>query len=154
YEEGTELQTGIDNCARMSASVSGSTLNFAPTFSSSTGSERTVDHYTVYISTDGQNLMPLTELAVGNRSLNLSNYSLAAGTYTLYVQMVGQPGILNRMSGAATYTVPVPPAPPTPPPTPAPAATVAITSPTNNYATAGQWVDVKATAVSNNKVTA
>lgn len=153
YEEGTELETGIDNCASMSASVSGSTLNFGPTFSSSTGSERTVDHYEVFISTDGQNLMKLTDVAVGNRTLNLSNYSLANGTYKLYVKMVSQPGILNRMSGAVTYTVPAPPAP-TPTPTPTPTATVTITSPTNNYANAGQWIDVKATAKSSTAVTA
>lgn len=153
YEEGTETETGIDNCASMTASVSGSTLNFAPMFSASTGSERTVDHYEVYISQDGQNLMKLTDAAVGIRSLNLSNYALANGTYQLYVKMVAQSGIINRMSGAAIYTIPTPPPPP-PPPTPKPAvATVTVTSPTNNYATAGQWMEVKAKAVSSKPVT-
>ena len=154
YEEGTETETGIDNCASMAASVTGSTLNFAPAFSASTGSERTVDHYEIYISQDGQNLMHLTDAAVGIRSLNLSSYSLAPGTYILYVKMVGQSGILNRMSGAATYTIPVPPPPPPPPPAPAPkpVAKVTITSPTNNYANAGQWLEVKATASSSTAI--
>jgi hypothetical protein len=149
YEEGTETETGIDNCASMTASLSGSTLNFAPVFLSSTGSERTVDHYEVYISTDGENLMKLTDIAAGNRSLNLSNYSLANGTYTLYVKMVGQSGIINRMSGAATYTVSV-----APPPAPTPTATVVITSPSNNYAKAGQWIEIKATATSSTTISA
>lgn len=162
YEEGTELETGIENCATLSASVSGTTLNFAPSFSDPSGNERTVDHYEVYISQDGENLMKLADLAVGNRSLNLSNYSLAAGTYTLYVKMVGQPHILNRMSPAATYTIAAPPPAPTPTPTPAPAPTptptpaakVVITSPTNDYAKAGQWIEVKATATSSTTVNA
>lgn len=105
YEEGTEIETGIDNCATMSASVSGGTLNFGPSFSSSSGSESTVDHYAVWVSTDGQNLMELAQLPAGSRTLNLSSYSFAAGTYYLYVQMVGKPSILNKMSGKVTYTV-------------------------------------------------
>ncbi|MCU1311505.1 MAG: hypothetical protein JWO20_2630 [Candidatus Angelobacter sp.] len=147
YEEGTELETGIDNCATMQDSVSGSTLNFAPTFSSTDGNESTVDHYQVFISTDGQNLMNLIQLPAGSRSLNLSSYSLAPGTYTFYVEMVGIPGILNRMSPAAIYTI----APPPPPPPPAP--TVTLTSPRNNYPNAGHWMDVKAYATSTKAVT-
>jgi hypothetical protein len=153
YEEGTETETGIDNCATMSASVSSGVLNFAPTFSDASGSVRTIDHYEVYISQDSQNLMKLTDLAVGNTSLKLSNYSLAAGTYQLYVKMVGQPGIINRMSSAATYSV-APPPPPPPAPTPVPTASVVITSPTNNYAKAGQWIEVKATASSSTTISA
>ncbi|MCU1286965.1 MAG: hypothetical protein JWO13_3315 [Acidobacteriales bacterium] len=148
YEEGTELETGIDNCATMSASVSGTSLNFAPVFSSTEGDERTIDDYQVFISTDGQNLMKLTQLPAGSRSLNLGSYTLAPGTYTLYVKMVGQPGILNRMSGPATYTV----APPPPPPPP-PAPTVTITWPTNNYAKASHWIEVRANATSSKAVT-
>jgi hypothetical protein len=147
YEEGTELETGIDNCATMQASISGGTLNLAPSFSDATGNERTVDHYQVFISTDGQNLMNLIQLPAGSRSLNLSSYSLAPGTYTLYVKMVGMPGILNRMSPAATYTI----APPPPPPPPPPAVT--ITFPTNNYPNAGHWMHVKAFATSTKAVT-
>ena len=60
YEEGTEIESGIDNCLSMSASVSGDSLSWKVT-----GHENTVDHYTPYVSTDGQNLMPLNDLAVG-----------------------------------------------------------------------------------------
>lgn len=155
YEEGTELETGIDNCATMKASVSGGTLNFAPSFSSAAGDERTIDHYQVFISKDGQNLMKLTQLPAGSRSLNVSSYGLAAGSYKLYVKMVAKPGILNRMSPAATYTVAGTPTP-TPTPTPAPptAASVTVTWPTNNYPNAGKWMNVKAFATSSKVVTA
>ncbi len=40
YEEGTEIESGIDNCFSVSAAVSGTSLNWTPQ-----GDEGTVDHY-------------------------------------------------------------------------------------------------------------
>ena len=54
YEEGTEIESGIDNCLTLSASVAANTLQWTII-----GNENTVDHYSVYISSDGENLMPL-----------------------------------------------------------------------------------------------
>jgi hypothetical protein len=59
----------------------------------------------IYISADGQNLMPLDLMGTGSRSLDLSSYSFAAGTYTTYVQAVGKPTFINHMSGGVKYTV-------------------------------------------------
>ena len=104
YEEGTEVETGVDNCGSVSASLSGAALSFAPKFTAD-GSEKTVDHYTVFISTDGQNLAHLTDLPVGSRVLNVGSFNLASGTYYLYVKMIGKPMITNHMSGRVTYVV-------------------------------------------------
>ncbi len=101
YEEGTEIETGIDNCFSISSSLKGSSLQW-----SVTGNENTIDHYEVYVSTDGQNLMPLNSMAVGSRSLDLSTYSLASGTYTMLVQAVGKPTFINHISAGVKYTVP------------------------------------------------
>jgi hypothetical protein len=98
YEEGTEIETGIDNCVKLSASVSGGTLSW-----SLSGKENTIDHYSIYISKDGTNLMKLTEAKVGIRSINVGNYSLAKGTYYLYVKAVAKATLRNQISGAATY---------------------------------------------------
>jgi len=68
------------------------------------GDESTVDHYRVYISTDGQNLMTLTDTAPGLRSINLCSFSIPAGNYKLFVQAVGKPSLANRMPGAVSYT--------------------------------------------------
>src|SRR5438552_18237490 len=68
------------------------------------GYEDTLDHYRVFISTDGQHLMPLTTMAVGSRSLNLCSYTLAQRSYVLFVQAMGRPTIRNRMSRAVAYT--------------------------------------------------
>jgi Glycosyl hydrolase family 71 len=99
YEEGTELETGIDNCVSLSASLSGSVLNWQIT-----GNENTIDHYVVYISADGNNLMPLDDLSPGSNSLDLCSYSLASGNYSAYVQAVGKPTMRNQMSGRTQYT--------------------------------------------------
>ena len=99
YEEGSEIESGIDNCVSLAAAISGTKLTW-----SISGQENTVDHYKVFISTDGQNLMPLTDMSVGTRALDLSTYGLGAGAYTLYVKAIGKPSLTNKMSNAVQYT--------------------------------------------------
>lgn len=98
YEEGTEIETGIDNCVTLSASVSGGSVRW-----SITGKESTIDHYTVYISADGQNLMRLMDVTPGNRSANLCSFPVPGGSYKLFVQAVGKPGLANQITSALTY---------------------------------------------------
>jgi len=116
YEEATEIESGIDNCFLLSGSTSGNTLQW-----NISGNESTVDHYTVYISTDGQNLMALTDVNTGNYSLNLCAFPIPNATYTMFVQAVGKPTLANQITGAINYnatcagtTTPPPPPPPTP----------------------------------------
>jgi hypothetical protein len=99
YEEGTEIETGIDNCVSVSASLAGNSLQWKIK-----GNENTVDHYTVFISSDGRSLMPLTEMETGSNTLDLCQYSLAAGNYTLFMQANGKPNLTNQMSGPLKYT--------------------------------------------------
>jgi hypothetical protein len=116
YEEGSALEPGIDNCVAISAWVTGDTAAWTLA-----GDESTIDHYTVFISADGKNLMPLADLAAGTTSHNLKQYGFDAGTYSVFVKAVGRPSIKNHMSGSSTYTVTAvqpPPPPPPPPPTP------------------------------------
>ena len=97
YEEGTEIESGIDNCVSIAASVSGQTLNWVIS-----GQENTIDHYNVYVSSDGQNMSPLGEVPAGTHSMNLSGYQLPPGQVALYVEAVGQPGMMNHLSGPAS----------------------------------------------------
>src|SRR5438105_2640578 len=101
YEEGSEIDSGVDNCVARAASVSDSQLSWAI----SGGSESTIDHYTVFVSTDGQNLMSLGDVASGQHSFDLSQAKLAPATYTLYLKAFGRPSITNKMSAAVNYTV-------------------------------------------------
>jgi hypothetical protein len=99
YEEATEIESGIDNCMTVSASISKGALQW-----SVSGNENTLDHYQVYISSDGQNLMPLTENAPGNRSVNLCSFAVPNGSYKLFVQAVGKPIIANQITSAVAYS--------------------------------------------------
>lgn len=119
YEEATEIESGIDNCFLLTPSLSANSLQW-----SISGNENTIDHYEVYISTDGQNLMSLSDIAPGVHSLNLCGFPVPEGAYQLFVQAVGKPTIANHMTGAVNYTptcpntvAPVAPAP-VPPPVP------------------------------------
>jgi PKD repeat protein len=93
YEEGTEIESGIDGCAFVVPSLSGATLNWtvggAP--------ESTVDHFTVFASTDGQNLAKLADVPAGQHSLALASFNLPSPV-SLFVKAVGQPSIHNVMS--------------------------------------------------------
>jgi hypothetical protein len=99
YEEGTEIETGISNCVSVSASVNGNELKWTIQ-----GNGSTVDHYVPYISTDGQNLMPLGNVSAGANSLNLCSYPIPSGNYVLYLQAVGKPSVTNQISGAVKFT--------------------------------------------------
>ncbi len=102
YEEGSEIETGIDNCLNLQASTDGTNLNWNPAFSGA-GSESTVHHYEVYETTDGQNLSQVAaNLAAGTHGIPLSSISAAAGQ-TFYVKAVGQASITNKMSNAVAY---------------------------------------------------
>jgi hypothetical protein len=98
YEEGTEIESGINNCLSISANVTGNTLKW-----SVNGNPDTLDHYVAYISTDSQNLMPLDNVNTGATSLNLCSFSIPNGNYVLYVQAVGKPSTTNQMSGAVNF---------------------------------------------------
>ncbi len=99
YEEGTEIETGVDNCVVLAPTVTSSTLSWTI---GPKASESTIDYYSVFISVDGQNLMKLADVA-GTHSLDLSQYDLAARTYVLYVKAVGKASIVNHMSPPVAF---------------------------------------------------
>src|SRR6266404_1546921 len=103
YEEGTEIESGIDNCVGVQASLSGTQLNWAVT-----GSAATLDHFSVFLSTDGSGLALLRDVPASARSLDLATLTLPAGAYQLYVKAVGKPTLLNHMSAAVNYSVTAP----------------------------------------------
>jgi len=100
YEEGTEIESGINNCLSVSASTSGNSLRWRVN-----GNENTVDHYVGYLSSDGQNLMSLGEVYPGTSSMNLCSYAIKNGNYIAYVQAVGKASVTNQMSGAVKFTL-------------------------------------------------
>jgi hypothetical protein len=102
YSEGTEIETGIDNCYTVSAGVSRSSLNWQLNASSASASLSTVSHVEIYDSLDGANLTLLgTQPAAASGTYSLSN--LSHGTHTLFVRMIGKNSILNRISSGVAY---------------------------------------------------
>jgi hypothetical protein len=99
YDEATEIESGIDNCFSLSAGISGGTLQWGIN-----GNENTVDHYNVYLSQDGQNLMALTATEPGLHTVDLCSFPIPAGNYQVFVQAVGKPSLANNMTQPMTYT--------------------------------------------------
>jgi len=98
YEEGTEIETGIDNCLSVSASMSGLTLQWKIN-----GNQETIDHYVVYVSADGENLLAVDRLPADARQFDLTPFNLGNGNYVAFVQAVGKPVIRNQMSAGVPF---------------------------------------------------
>jgi hypothetical protein len=98
YEEGTAIEPGVDNCVSVAAGIAGGSLSW-----SITGNANTLDHFSVYISTDGQNLMLVQDVAASVRSLDLAPLHLSPGQYVFYVQAVAKAGMLNKISAAVKF---------------------------------------------------
>jgi hypothetical protein len=99
YEEGTEIETGIDNCMSVSQpELQGSTLSWSVVSSSSLTSLDTIDHFAVYASTDGTNLTLVADnLANTATSADLSQFNVPSGA-KYYVKAVGINSVINHMS--------------------------------------------------------
>jgi len=99
YEEGTEIESGIDNCFSLNASLSGTTLEWTIS-----GDESTIDHYAVYASPNGNTLQQIAQVQPGTHSVDLCSASVPSGTTQLFVQAVGKPSMANRMPGPVAYS--------------------------------------------------
>jgi PKD repeat protein len=101
YDEGSEIESGIDNCMNVVAWTSAGVLYWKL---QGEGTSSTVSYYRIFVSTDGQNLMRLKDVFTSTTSLVLSSWSFSTTTtYTFYVKAIGKPSIINRMSNPATY---------------------------------------------------
>ena len=103
YEEATDVENGIDNCYTVNSSLTGNQLSWLLAASDSTyASASTIHHFNVYYADAGGNLYnTASNLPVTTRALDLSTL-VPPGTWTIYVEMVGQPLIINRMSNGVT----------------------------------------------------
>jgi PKD repeat protein len=99
YEEGTAIEPGIDNCIYLAPSQSGSTVSW----SVNGGDESTIDHYTVFISSDGTNLAKLGDVPGGTHTFDLGTLQLSDQTYLVYIKATGAPSFQNKMSPVIAY---------------------------------------------------
>jgi hypothetical protein len=102
WEEGTQVESGIENYFALTAQVgSSNTLSWTIT----SGDERTVDHYEIYASADGVNSAFLGSVPTGTYQTNLSQVAFTSGTYQVYVDAVAKPCIRDHMSPPASLSV-------------------------------------------------
>jgi PKD repeat protein len=122
YEEGSEIETGIDNCVSVPASVAGTTVSW-----SITGQINTVDHFSIYASQDGASLMWLADAPITATSMDLTQFNLNAGNYIMFVKATGKPSLTNKISAGVQLTVPNQP----------PTAALSVSSPAGSVPAAG-----------------
>jgi len=103
YEEGTQIETGIDNCVQVQTSISDRYLSWKVT-----GNEATIDHFVIYASPDRERLLPIAELPGHARQWELNASGLAPNQYQLFVQAVGKPSIVDKMSEPVAWAVTAP----------------------------------------------
>jgi len=102
HQAGSAFQPGIDNCASVSASISGTAMQWATSFNDKYGSLKTLDHYRLFDSPDGAGVTVLLDAipvsASGTLDLGALPLTVAPGNHTLYLKLVSKPGILNKFS--------------------------------------------------------
>ena len=110
YEEATELETGIDTCmSAFTGAVNGTQVTWSVSYGKDltgevSGSDDTIDHFVVWASPDGEQLVRVAPDVVRDASgalphtLDLGAYPLPAGATKIFVQAIGKPFLANAMS--------------------------------------------------------
>jgi hypothetical protein len=111
YEEGSEQESGIDNCytaVNLSFQTGSTTkvqwsLTVDPNSQGYQGTD-TIHHYALWTSTDNGNTLTIrSQPKPPITTFDLTTLHLPMGTYRVYAEMVGQPSIQNEMSSYVTY---------------------------------------------------
>ena len=129
YDEGTQIETGIDNCvSAITASVSGNPFSWQVSFATradgSSGDDSTIDRFNIYDSSDGENLTLAAaicnlggdsatndhlcpDMGAATRSTDLKALLPGSAVHKIYVQAVGKPSIQNHVIAEALNYDPV-----------------------------------------------
>jgi hypothetical protein len=103
WEEGSAIETAIDNAIAVTASIAGTILSWS--VSGGTGDESTISSYTFLASPDGVNAAVLgTQATGGTHTFDLSTVTgWGATVYTIYVIAIGKPCIRTQSQSVAGY---------------------------------------------------
>lgn len=94
YEEGTEIETGIDNCVEVKASIrDGKILEW-----NLSGRENTIDHIAV-LSRNSSRWNEIRSIPPNQHSVSLHDLHLTTETGNVCVVAVGKASLLNHSSG-------------------------------------------------------
>jgi hypothetical protein len=98
YEEGTEIETGVENCVQVQGRLTGDTLSW-----SISGPEDTVDHYAV-LAKRGSEWIEAADVRPGIHSIALTELRLSGKPAAFCVEAVGKASMLNHFSGPIENT--------------------------------------------------
>lgn len=93
WEEGTEIESGIDNCVSMHVKLAGDRLQW-----NADGPTETFDHYEIFASADSGKLIRIAQFPVTGHEFKVDEAKLPAGKYTFYVKLVSKASLMNHMS--------------------------------------------------------
>lgn len=105
WEEGSEIESAIQNSVSISASIAGNLISWAIT--GGTGDESTLSSYKVIATKDGVSAAIVASFPTGIHSFDLSTIGWDGATYSLYVVAVGKAAIRNQISALVVYVSPV-----------------------------------------------
>jgi hypothetical protein len=101
YEEGSQIEPGIDNCVSIQASAADDHLRWTIQ-----GSPNTIHHFAVWVSSDNRSFRLVKELPANARNIGFADTGLNPGQYSFVVQAVGQPSMLNHNTDPISATLP------------------------------------------------
>jgi len=114
YAEGSEIETGVDNClSSVTASVASGNLKWTSSFATDpwsgfSGSENTVQTYEIWVSSDNGATASLAAQVspngMGAGSIAISSLNIPSGNYVAYVRAVGKASIQNHLSAGVSFT--------------------------------------------------
>lgn len=101
WEEGTQVETGIENNFAVSGQINSSNLL---SWTIASGDERTIDHYEIYATLNGGvNAAFIGNVTNGVHQTNLTSVGFPPGSYKLYIDCIGKPCIRDHISPAVSY---------------------------------------------------
>ena len=96
WEEGTQVESGVENGASLEASIGGARLSW--TITTASGDESTIDHFDVYASRDGKIGAKIATVPAGTHDTTLDDCVQSGDT--IVVDAVGKPMIRDHASAA------------------------------------------------------
>lgn len=93
YEEGTEIETGIDNCLSLQGRLSADTLAW-----SVSGPEDTIDHYVVLVQ-GGTQWREAAEVPSRSHSIPIAQLRASEKPSAFCIEAIGKASMLNHFSG-------------------------------------------------------
>jgi hypothetical protein len=106
YDEGTEIETGLDNCYSVtSPSIVSSTFSW--TMSDSSGgnaSTSTIDHFSLWLFDGSGNAMDVLDVTNPNATSLTIPATIPSGSWRLAVQAIGVNSVQNHLSPLVNYS--------------------------------------------------